>query len=170
MREKTLPHKSPIDPKRVRTIPSSGFSWIDRRWVQQGWIERFPPETKLLYFFLVSVSDAQGLSFYADSTIVRLLGITHEELSQARARLGDAELILYRDPLYQVLPLPEQTRPIPPRPQPPEATRGGEPISLREFLALAIGDAPVPSKPQAQPRKPGIPVERGSRRFGGTPQ
>jgi hypothetical protein len=103
----------------------------------EGWIERFPPETTLFYFFLVSVSDAQGLSFYADATVVRLLNITHEQLSQARARLRDAALILYSDPLYQVLALPEP--PVPPKrpqPQPPGQSQSGQPLSLREIFAL----------------------------------
>lgn len=145
-----LPQKSPIDPQRLRRIPRCGFSWIDRRFVREGWIERFPPETTLLYFFLVSVSDAQGLSFYADATVVRLLSITHEELSQARARLRGAALILYRDPLYQVLALPEPPAP-PKRPvlQPPGQRQGGEPFSLREIFALAQPPASSSADPQS---------------------
>jgi hypothetical protein len=104
------PTKIPIDPKRLRVIPSSGFSWIDRRFVRDGFLERLPAEASLLYFFLAAVSDAQGLSFYSDPAIAKLLRLDHEQIVQSRARLISAALILYRYPLYQVLPLPEVAR------------------------------------------------------------
>jgi uncharacterized protein GlcG (DUF336 family) len=86
--------KIPIDPGRVRGIPPDGFSWIDRRFVRDGCIHRLPPEAILLYFFLAAVSDAQGLSFYADPTIgkiLKLLQPPHQpvEGSEARARALD---------------------------------------------------------------------------------
>lgn len=131
--------KRPIDPQRIRRIPKEGFSWIDRRFVRQGFIEELPRETILLYLFLTTVSDAKGLSFYADPTILRLLKLNAEELSQARSRLRHAELVLYRYPFYQVLPLPEERAVIPSSPAPspaPTLARGGEPMSLREVFAL----------------------------------
>ena len=133
--------KRPIDPRRIRRIPKEGFSWIDRRFVRQGFIEELPRETILLYLFLVSVSDAKGLSFYADPTISRLLKLNAEELSQARSRLRAAELALYRYPLYQVLPLPAERAIAPPSPAaspPPALARGGEPMSLAEVFASVV--------------------------------
>ncbi len=100
--------REPLEPRRVRRIPAEGFSWIDRRFVREGFIDRLPPEAILLYFFLVAVSDARGLSFYSEATISRILKLDCEELTQARARLASADLILYRHPLYQVLALPEK--------------------------------------------------------------
>ena len=127
-----------IDPERVRRIPAEGFSWIDRRFVREGFIGPLPPEAILLYFFLATVADARGLSFYADPTISTLLKLDPEELSQARTRLVDAELILYRYPLYQVLPLPLKHKALAFRsPSPSEFHRGGDPVSLREILQLA---------------------------------
>ncbi len=131
--------KRPIDPRRIRRIPKEGFSWIDRRFVRQRFIEELPRETILLYLFLATVSDAKGLSFYADPTISRLLKLNAEELSQARSRLREAELALYRYPLYQVLPLPAacaNARSSPRTSPPPTLARGGEPMSLREVFAL----------------------------------
>jgi hypothetical protein len=131
--------KRPIDPRRIRRIPKAGFSWIDRRFVRQGFIEELPCETILLYLFLATVSDAKGLSFYADPTISRLVKLSAEELSQARSRLLEAELVLYRYPLYQVLPLPEERAVVRSSPTPspaPTLARGGEPMSLREVFAL----------------------------------
>jgi len=133
-------HKKPIDPERLRTVPTDGFSWIDRRFVREGFIDRLPGEAILFYFFLVAVSDAQGLSFYADPTIGKILKLNPEEISQARARLIAAELILHRYPLYQVLSLPQkpQGRHLcfgPDRHS--QDRRGGEPVSIGEVLDLA---------------------------------
>jgi hypothetical protein len=129
--------KIPIDPGRVREIPEEGFSWIDRRFVRDGFIHRLPPEAILLYFFLAAVSDAQGLSFYADPTTGKILKLDPEKLSQSRARLIGADLIAYRYPLYQVLELPREIKG--PKGPPPGLSssgilRGGEPMSLGEIL------------------------------------
>lgn len=102
--------KTPIDPERIRKIPSDGFSWIDRRFIRDRFIEELPPEAILLYFFLVAVSDAKGLSFYADPTISRILKIDAGQLVGARDRLVNANLILYQYPLYQVLPLTDRAQ------------------------------------------------------------
>jgi hypothetical protein len=121
-------------------IPTDGFSWIDRRFVRDGFIGRLPGEAILLYFFLVAVSDAQGLSFYADPTIGKILKLNPEEISQARARLIAAQLILHRYPLYQVLSLPEKQQEDRPRPGCDRRTqdgRGGDPVSLSEILEKA---------------------------------
>jgi hypothetical protein len=58
-----------------------------------------------LYLFLVTVGDEQGLSYYADATLVRCLSMTAARLSQARGDLVRAGLIAYQRPLYQVLSL-----------------------------------------------------------------
>ena len=128
--------KEPIDPAHLRTVPRGGFSWIDRRFVREGFIERLAGEAILLYFFLVAVSDAQGLSFYADPTTGKILKLDQGELTRARAYLIAAGLILYRYPLYQVLPLPEKPKSVP-RPQdtPP---RGGDAVSLGEILERSL--------------------------------
>lgn len=58
-----------------------------------------------LYLLLVSVGDAQGLSYYADRTVAGLLGLSPAEVRRARCVLQRADLIAYRKPLYQVLDL-----------------------------------------------------------------
>jgi hypothetical protein len=135
-----LVKKAPIDTDRVREIPPEGFSWIDRRFVRDGFIHRLPPEAVLLYFFLAAVSDAQGLSFYADPTIGKILKLDPEQLTQSRARLRQADLIAYRYPLYQVLELPREIK-GPPRPPPGPSSsgilRGGDPMTLGEILRRA---------------------------------
>ena len=135
-----LVKKAPLDPGRVREIPPKGFSWIDRRFVRDGFINRLPPEAILLYFFLAAVSDAQGLSFYADPTIGKILKLDPEQITQARARLRQANLIAYRYPLYQVLELPREikgSKGPPPCPSSSGLLRGGEPMTLGEILRRA---------------------------------
>lgn len=131
--------KDPIDPRRIRRIPEQGFSWIDRRFVRDGFLHELPREAIALYFFLAAVSDANGMSFYADPTVCRLLKLTAEELVQARYWLKKTELVLYRSPLYQVLPLPPERVAVQSAPRAssptPTSPRGGEPMSLQEFLA-----------------------------------
>jgi len=52
---------------------------------------------------LVTVADAQGLSYYSDGSLTRELKLDGLGLSKARRQLIDAELIAYQKPLYQVL-------------------------------------------------------------------
>ncbi len=132
-------HKEPIDAANIRTIPATGFSWVDRRFVREGIIDRLQREAILLYFFLISVGDARGMSFYADSTVMATLKINTDALAAARQSLISERLILYRYPLYQVLPIPQKA-PLKrlPAHQPIEAAPAqGDFMSLGEFLKFA---------------------------------
>lgn len=100
-----------IRPDRVRQVPSS-FNWIDHRLVRDRYIERCDCTALALYLFLVTVSDVQGLSYYSDASICRCLKIEPLHLSAARQQLEQADLIAYRQPLYQVLSLVESGPPI----------------------------------------------------------
>jgi len=91
-------------PERVRTVPAQ-FSWVDQRLVREHHIERCDAHAAALYLFLVTVADAQGLSYYAQASAARYLSMSTERLRQARADLIDAGLIAYAPPLYQVLSL-----------------------------------------------------------------
>ena len=66
--------------------------------------------TWALYLFLVTVADADGLSYYGDLSIMRRLQLTAERLARARKALITLDLIAYDPPFYQVLSWPE---PIP---------------------------------------------------------
>lgn len=96
---------------RVRQVPRQ-FGWIDRRVLREGYIGRCEAPALALYLLLVIVADAQGLSFYADASLERLLSMSVDTLGRARANLLRAGLIAYRAPLYQVLGLDP---PLPPR-------------------------------------------------------
>lgn len=128
------PHKTLLDPKHVRAIPKTGFSWIDRRLVREGWLELVSQEELLLYLFLAIVGDARGLSFYADPTIVRLLKLSHEDLFRARAGLVERKLIAYKYPLYQVLEIPPRTPVLPADAKRPRGRGESEPMLLGEFF------------------------------------
>jgi hypothetical protein len=99
-----MPIKRVLRADRLRLIPSQ-FSWIDQRLVREHYIERCEAPALALYLFVLTVSDAQGLSYYADHTLCRALSMTAEGLTQARIALIHAGLIAYERPLYQVLAL-----------------------------------------------------------------
>ena len=96
--------KRVLRPERLRQVPA-GFGWVDHRLVRHGFISRCDPAGLALYLFLVTVADAQGLSYYSDGTICRRLGLEPPELASARQQLVQAELVAYQKPLYQVLAL-----------------------------------------------------------------
>jgi hypothetical protein len=78
---------------------------VDQRLVRDRHIDRCDAQAAALYLFLVTVADAQGLSYYSDSVLARRLSMAPARLSQARADLLRARLIAYQRPLYQVLAL-----------------------------------------------------------------
>ena len=97
-------NKHLLRPERLRRIPSS-FSWVDHRLVRQDYLVRADPGAWTLYLFLVTVADAQGLSYYSDAALVHCLSMSAARLSQARGDLVRGGLIAYQRPLYQVLAL-----------------------------------------------------------------
>ena len=112
------------------------FSWVDQALVQQHFIDRCDARSAALYLFLVTVSDAQGLSYYGASTLARRLRLSDEEFARARQQLTELELIAYRSPLYQVLALPGTV--VAPRPASrASAITGGQPVSLATLLQQA---------------------------------
>ena len=82
-----------------------------RRLVREGYLERCDVQALALYLLLVTVADAQGLSYYGDATVCRLLSMTLTHLERARAALIGAGLVAYESPLYQVLALDPPTPP-----------------------------------------------------------
>ena len=91
-------------PSRVRRVPRQ-FSWVDQRLARDRYFTRCDASAWALYLFLVTVADAQGLSYYADDSIGRLLSLDGERLIHARQALVEADFVAYEAPLYQVLAL-----------------------------------------------------------------
>ena len=97
--------KKPIlCPERIREVPAQ-FSWVDHRLVRERHICGKSPSALGLYLFLCTVADAQGLSYYSDRSIGRLLGYGMDQLDGARRELIQGGLVAYREPFYQVLSL-----------------------------------------------------------------
>jgi len=98
------PH--PPRPDRQRRIRGS-FSWIDHRFLREGFDAGLTRLEKLLYFVLVAVSNHDGVSFYSDVRLADLLDIRFpHELDGARNELVHRDLIAYEGGVYQVLDLP----------------------------------------------------------------
>lgn len=88
--------------ERLRRIPSQ-FSWGDHRLVRDKHICGITHPSLALYLFLITVSDADGLSYYSDTAIHKYLKLDGCMISQARGELCAAGLTAYCQPFYQVL-------------------------------------------------------------------
>ena len=103
-----MPRSRPQPPRsdRRRSIRGS-FSWIDHRFLREGFDQGLTRLEKLLYFVLVAVSNQDGVSFYSDARLTELLDIRFpHELYGARGELVTRDLIAYEGGIYQVLDLP----------------------------------------------------------------
>jgi hypothetical protein len=126
-------NKHILRPDRLRQIPTS-FSWVDHRLVRHEHLRHRGPVAWALYLFLVTVADAEGLSYYSDASMARHLDIDSVALSAARQQLIAGDLIAYRKPIYQVLALPEAAS-VPSASKPP---RGGPACSVGEVLRRVL--------------------------------
>ena len=92
-------------PERRRQRPPQ-FSWLDQRLARHNYFARTTSDAWLLYLFLVTVADADGVSFYSEPTLCQRLGWDQSRLRHNRQALLRLQLIAYAAPLYQVLALP----------------------------------------------------------------
>ena len=86
-----------------------------------------------LYLFLVTVADAQGLSYYADPSLCQRLSLTGTTLHQARQALITRGLVAYQRPLYQVLALDATPREAPARAS--TSVADDEPVDIKAVFA-----------------------------------
>jgi hypothetical protein len=107
------------------------FSWIDQRLVRDRHIQGRSSHALALYLFLCTVADAQGLSYYSDTRLGDLLGLSGADLRAARSELRSSGLIAWQSPFYQVLSL-ERTSESPLASTPPPRT--GEVRSAAQLL------------------------------------
>jgi hypothetical protein len=124
--------KHPIVAHKLRKVPPQ-FSWVDQGLVRERYIDRLSHAACALYLFLVTVADAQGLSYYADPSLCQRLTMTSAELHQARQALITRGLVAYHHPLYQVLALDAAPRATPV----PASTVGADddPVDLKAVFA-----------------------------------
>ncbi len=96
-----------LNKQRIRRI-EKGFGFIPHRFIRGGFLQTLSREEMVLYFFLVTVADRQGLSFYSYDSICNLLGLDIDEYIEARNRLIEKDLICFENNIYQVLSLPKK--------------------------------------------------------------
>jgi hypothetical protein len=121
--------KRVLCPERLRKVPPQ-FSWIDHRLARENYFTRCDHPAWALYLFLVSVGDAEGLSYYSDTSLSRRLKMDLAQLEAVRQQLLQARLIAYEKPLYQVLGLEAL-----------DSARSGQ-TSVAEILRKALGGQP----------------------------
>jgi hypothetical protein len=78
---------------------------VDHRLVRDRYVQRCTPDALALYLLLVTVGDADGLSFYSDSTMAKLLSMDLSSVREAKRVLVLSELIAVELSLVQVLSL-----------------------------------------------------------------
>jgi hypothetical protein len=80
---------------------------VDQRVARERYIDQLSHEACARYLLLVTVGDAQELSFYAEHSLCQRLSMPPAVLRQAIIQCG---LVAYERPLYQVLALGGDTR------------------------------------------------------------
>jgi hypothetical protein len=121
-------NKKILRPDRLRQVPAQ-FSWVDQRLVRDNFLRHADPAAWSLYLVLVTVADAQGLSYYSETTLSRLLRMDPLQLVQCRQQLVAADLVAYQKPLYQVLALPPAQGTVP-----AAGSRSGQALSVGDIL------------------------------------
>ncbi len=126
-------NKKLLKPTRVRKIQGS-FSFLEHRFLRQGFFENLTQQELLLYLFLVLASDRQGISYYSYDRICSVTGITLDEYICARDGLINTDLLAFDGFFFQVLALPNQAvirkQPL----SPGDKSRGGEPVAVFDLL------------------------------------
>lgn len=132
--------KKPLCPHRIRKINGS-FAFIEHRFFRNGFWESLNHDELLLYFFLIIVSDRNGLSYYGYDKICRFLRISIDEYMTARNALIDKDLIAFNGTLFQVLALPSlPVSSASARSAPPTDRRWVEgPLPIKEILDRCAG-------------------------------
>lgn len=122
-------------PERLRRIPGQ-FSWIDQRLVRDRYLQQCDHGALALYLVLVTVADAEGLSYYSDGTLERMLNMEHAQLLGARRQLCQAGLLVYDKPLYQILSL---ELPLEGGGVAEPTVRSGQPMPVADILRRIAG-------------------------------
>jgi hypothetical protein len=132
--------REPVVPHRRRRIPPQ-FSWVDHRLVRDGHVQGRSAPALALYLFLVTVADADGLSWYSDEALCRQLSCDAAQLHRDRAELEQAALIAYRRPIYQVLDISPAPLPASACATPAVRQRDGGPVAIGTILQQLLGGA-----------------------------
>lgn len=124
-----MPKFKPVVPDRIRNIRQCTFGWIDHNFLHRGFLNRLSQPELLLYYFLITVADRYGVSFYDYERICQFLKLKADDYVQARNRLCERSLIAFKDGIYQVLPLPTPIKKTP-------ASKLSQRNSTNDFITL----------------------------------
>lgn len=97
----------------IRNIRQCTFGWVDHNFLHHGYLNRLSQEELLLYYFLITVADRNGVSFYDYERICQFRKMTVDDFIRARDRLCERSLLAYHEGVFQVLALPEKPRLVP---------------------------------------------------------
>ena len=122
-------------PERRRQIPGQ-FSWVDQQLVRGHHLRNCDHAAWALYLFLLTVSDAEGLSYYSDAAVQRWLRLEGTGLRAARQQLVRADVLAYAAPLYQLLALPKLSAAE-------TSVRTNDTVSVAEVLRRVMGGGAV---------------------------
>lgn len=91
------------------------FGWLPLALLRNGHFAALSAEAKILYCVLCIVSDRRGISYYGDSRLQQITGLTPQDLHNARDELVQHDLIavdqsIRGPPTVQVLSLPSKCR------------------------------------------------------------
>ena len=125
-----MPATPILVPARLRRPPTTGWSWVDRRFVREH-AAHLSRDAVLLYFVLCAVADQHGLSFYGDATMAALVRMNLPALMAARDELLARDLIAHETRFTQVLSLPPAGRRL--------CEPGAGLMQLSEILRQAAG-------------------------------
>jgi hypothetical protein len=100
-----MPQAPILVPARLRRPPTTGWSWVDRRFLREH-AAHLSRDAVLFYFVLCAVADKHGLSFYGDATMAALVRVNLPALVAARDELLARDLIAHETRFTQVLTLP----------------------------------------------------------------
>lgn len=124
-------YKQPLSVAKLRKVPTQ-FSWIDQRLVREHHIDALSHAACALYLFLLTVADAQGLSFDAERSLCQRLSMSDSTLHQARQELIAGALVAYDRPLSHVLALDQAPRVS--LTATPRMTSDDDPVNLKEVF------------------------------------
>lgn len=99
----------PIITDRIRNIRQCTFGWVDHNFLHQGFLNQLTQEELLLYYFLITVADRNGVSFYDYERICQFLTLEVDRYLNARNRLCERSLIAFENSVFQVLSLPKSS-------------------------------------------------------------
>ena len=134
--------RNTIDPLRVRKIIGS-FAFIEHRFLREGFFSSLSHLELLVYFFLVLVSDRNGLSYYSYDKICTIIRVSVDEYILARDALIEKDLIAFDGFLFQVLSLPEKISvdPIKPLKNRKEMEKH-DPATIHQLIDDSLGKNP----------------------------